>query len=81
MARLKRRGDEVGLREYFLEEAVYMRDTYGPKLPQAWDIYSREVDRLIGGEDHEFTRYELSWDHPLRREGSLYDRLVLTEGD
>jgi hypothetical protein len=42
VARLKHRGHEVGLREYFLEEAVYMRDTYGPKLPEAWDMYSRE---------------------------------------
>lgn len=84
VARLKQRGDEVGLREYFLEEAIYMRDTYGPKLPEAWDMYSRRVDRLIGGEEHGFSRYELPWDHPLRRArgpAGMSDSLVLTEDD
>jgi hypothetical protein len=81
VARPKQRGDEVGLREYFLEDAVYLRDTYGPKPSEAWDLYSREADRLIGGEEHSFYRWELPWDHPLRREGSLHDRLVLTKDD
>ena len=80
MARLKQRGDEGGLREDLLEEAVNSRDLYGRMAPEFWDALSPTV----GGEPYDFYRYELPDDHPLRRAagpGGMSDYLVLTEGD
>ena len=80
MARPKQRGDEVGLREYLLEEAVYFRNTCG-RTPVLWDALTPSVDALVGGEAYSFYRWELPDDHPARRDGDLNDRLVLTEDD
>ncbi|TDY06815.1 hypothetical protein BCL50_3151 [Mycolicibacterium litorale] len=80
MARLKHRGNEVGLREYLLEEAIYLRNLYG-HIDGCWEPLAIPVDQLVGRERYGFYRYELPGDHPLRRAGELRDRLVLTEDD
>jgi hypothetical protein len=84
VARLKQRGDEAGLREYLLEEAVKFRDLYGRLDERFWEVLSQPVDRLLGGEPYGFYRYELPDDHPLRLAagpGGMCDWLVLTEHD
>jgi hypothetical protein len=84
MARFKHRGDEAGLREFLLEDAVDFRETYGRLDRQFWAVLSASVDQLVGGERYGFYRYELPDDHPLRRSGGpagMCDRRVLTEDD
>ena len=63
---LKHRGDEVGLREYLLEEAVAFREVYGRMAPEFWDALSPAVDALVGGEAYSFHRWALPDDGPLR---------------
>jgi hypothetical protein len=57
VARPRHRGDEVGLREYLLEEAVSFREVYGRMAPEFWDALSPAVDALVGGEGYSFPRY------------------------
>jgi hypothetical protein len=83
MARLKQRGDEVGLRECLLEQAIDFRDMYG-HIDGCSEELSKPVDRLVGGEAHGFYRFQLPDDHPLRRvgrPGGMCDHFVLTEND
>ena len=81
MARLKQRADEVGLREYLLEEAVRFRELCGSFHPDAWTELSKAVNQLVGGESYRFHRYELPCDHPLQRAGGMTDALILTGDD
>jgi hypothetical protein len=78
MARLRQRAAEAGLREYLLEDAVRLRDMYG-HVEGCWKALTLPVDQLIGGEAYTFPRYQLPYDHPLRRKGHLHEHLRLTE--
>ena len=81
---LKHRGDEVGLREYLLEEAVAFREVYGRTAPEFWDALSPAVDALVGGEAYSFHRWALPDDDPLRLvrgPAGMGDVLVLTADD
>lgn len=68
------------MRQYLFEDAVYFRSTCG-KEPALWDALTPSVDELVGGEEHSLYRWELPDDHPLRHDGDLNDRLVLTGND
>jgi hypothetical protein len=81
MARLKHRAAEAGLREFLLEQAVYLRDTYGPKMPEAWDVFSRAVDALLGGEAIRLYAWELPEGHPAFKERGVNAMFILTEDD
>jgi len=84
MARLKARGNEVGLREYLLDAALDLRNTYGRHGDEFWSVLSKSVTQLVGRERYGFYRYQLPDDHPLRRArdaAGMCDHLVLTEDD
>jgi hypothetical protein len=76
------------LREYLLAEAVEFRrlmvktlldDPEWAKL--AWFETSKAVDRLAGGGEHSFSRWQLPDGHPARDVGAIHDTLMLDEHD
>lgn len=79
MARVKHSGGEASLRAYLLAEALWLRDAYIDKLPEAEPVFSGPVDALARGKACSLRRYELPDDYPARLVGHQHDILILTE--
>ncbi|MCV7227031.1 hypothetical protein [Mycolicibacterium komossense] len=79
----KRRGNEVELRQYLLEEAESFGALYGSMVPEALAALSTTIDALRRGDYVTFYRYQLpgghSWAAPTA--GDACDRILLTADD
>lgn len=74
--------EDGALRQFLLDDAQHMLDTYGRMDPALHATYSGPVDALAAGKPWRLHRWELPFEHPEREDvGDLNDYLELGADD